>query len=64
MNQTKSINGQRISAGLIEFGQWVIVDNNPEDQRQVVDFDILNDKYMLDKNGVWGWFETNRIKKL
>lgn len=46
---------------IIEFGSWVIVDGNPQDERQVIDYDVLNDQYTLDKNGQWDYVKADRI---
>lgn len=46
------------------FGEWVIVDNDPKDDRQVIQYDVLNDEYTLDKNGVWDYVKSNRVYML
>lgn len=46
----------------INFGTWVIVDNDPTDQRQVVDYYPLQQEYKLDKNGVWDYATADRVK--
>lgn len=53
----KSINGTEI----IPLGTWVIVDGQ-ESGWQVVDYDVLQDRYTLDKNGYWEFIDANRIK--
>lgn len=49
--------------GTIDFGEWVIVDNNPEDERQVIQYDPLNDEYTLDKNGAWDYVKSHRVQQ-
>lgn len=54
----------RKSAGLIEFNQWVYLNDDEFNQGQVVDYDVLNDAYMVDKNGRWSWHNIKDVSVL
>lgn len=52
------------SVSLIPFGAWVFINDDEFNQGQVVDYDVLNDKYCIDKNGRWEWFDRKTVKIL
>lgn len=52
----KSINGTNILA----LGTWVVLDGTEQDF-QVIDYDVLQDQYKIDKNGSWQTVDANRL---
>ena len=54
--------GEQIN--LIPFGAWVKINDDEFNQSQVVDYDVLNDKYMIDKNGKWSWYDRDKVEIL
>ena len=49
---------------LIPFGAWVYMNDDEFNQGQVVDYDVLNDEYMVDRNGQWSWFKRKQVQLL
>jgi len=45
---------------ILPLGTWVITDGK-EDGWQVVDYDVLQDQYKLDKGGMWETIDGNRV---
>ena len=52
----------RVSSGKIAFGVWVFIDGDKLNEGQIVDYDVLNDKYMIDKNGMWTWHDASKVE--
>lgn len=55
---------ERLKQTLIPFGEWVIIDGDELNQGQVVDYDVLNNEYTVDKNGSWQSYKASSISKL
>lgn len=54
---------KELNCDKFRFGEWVCIDNDPSNEGQVIDFDVLNDAYCIDKNGKWQWHNSDKITK-